>query len=218
MWAESGVRVRRSLGAGGILWNPPFQRAALFPSMKCASFSRLKMSLQAHNLTLFNTSREEEAAAAAEDDILSARNKVTYVSFYLHRPSTAAVFAVSYLLIFLVCLAGNGVVCFIVLRGRNMRSVTNVFILNLAVSDLLVGIFCMPTTLLDNIITGKYSLLPTLSSLSVVEPFPRSPSNSPGAPHRSGSEPTRRCFRIPQSLAPKISVRHKVETEIAGQK
>uniref|UniRef100_A0A3Q2XZ94 Neuropeptide FF receptor 1 n=1 Tax=Hippocampus comes TaxID=109280 RepID=A0A3Q2XZ94_HIPCM len=79
---------------------------------------------------------------------------VTYVGFYLHRPSTAAVFVVSYLLIFLVCLAGNGVVCFIVLRGRNMRSVTNVFILNLAVSDLLVGIFCMPTTLLDNIITG----------------------------------------------------------------
>nr|QIG38022.1 GnIHR [Hippocampus erectus] len=109
------------------------------------------MSLQAHNLTLFNTSREE---AAAEEDVLGAGNKVTYVGFYLHRPSTAAVFVVSYLLIFLVCLAGNGAVCFIVLRGRNMRSVTNVFILNLAVSDLLVGIFCMPTTLLDNIITG----------------------------------------------------------------
>lgn len=79
---------------------------------------------------------------------------ITYVDFYLHKPSVAAVFTVSYLLIFVVCMLGNGVVCFIVLRSRNMRTVTNLFILNLAVSDLLVGIFCMPTTLVDNIITG----------------------------------------------------------------
>lgn len=83
------------------------------------------------------------------------RKNITYVGFYLHQPSTAAIFIVSYLLIFLVCMVGNGVVCFIVLRSKNMRTVTNLFILNLAVSDLLVGIFCMPTTLLDNIITGE---------------------------------------------------------------
>ena len=35
-----------------------------------------------------------------------------------------------------------------------MHTVTNLFILNLAISDLLVGIFCMPITLLDNIIAG----------------------------------------------------------------
>ncbi|NXN19216.1 NPFF2 protein, partial [Indicator maculatus] len=79
---------------------------------------------------------------------------VSYVDFYLHQPSVAAVFIISYLLIFLLCMLGNGVVCFTVLRSRQMRTVTNLFILNLAVSDLLVGIFCMPTTLLDNIIAG----------------------------------------------------------------
>ncbi|XP_068609245.1 neuropeptide FF receptor 2-like [Brachionichthys hirsutus] len=79
---------------------------------------------------------------------------VTYVDFYLHKPPVATVFAISYLLIFLVCMAGNGAVCFVVLRSRNMRTVTNLFILNLAVSDLLVGVFCMPATLLDNIVTG----------------------------------------------------------------
>ncbi|KAJ8339242.1 hypothetical protein SKAU_G00360280 [Synaphobranchus kaupii] len=51
-------------------------------------------------------------------------------------------------------MVGNGVVCFTILRSKNMRTVTNVFILNLAISDLLVGIFCIPTTLVDNIITG----------------------------------------------------------------
>uniref|UniRef100_A0A671Q8R9 Neuropeptide FF receptor 2-like n=1 Tax=Sinocyclocheilus anshuiensis TaxID=1608454 RepID=A0A671Q8R9_9TELE len=82
------------------------------------------------------------------------RYNVTYVDFYLHEPLVSAIFIVSYLLIFIVCMVGNGVVCFIVLRSKNMRTVTNLFILNLAISDLLVGIFCMPTTLVDNIITG----------------------------------------------------------------
>lgn len=85
----------------------------------------------------------------------STHQNITYVDFYLHKPSVAAVFTVSYLFIFLVCMVGNGVVCFIVLRIKNMRTVTNLFILNLAISDLLVGIFCMPTTLVDNIITGQ---------------------------------------------------------------
>lgn len=97
------------------------------------------------NWTFYNSSEES----------VIPRNNVTYVGFYLHQPSTATIFIVSYLLIFLVCMVGNGVVCFIVLKSKNMRTVTNLFILNLAVSDLLVGIFCMPTTLLDNIITGE---------------------------------------------------------------
>lgn len=65
-------------------------------------------------------------------------------------------FIVAYVLIFLLCMVGNALVCFIVLRNRHMRTVTNMFILNLAVSDLLVGIFCMPTTLVDNLITGEW--------------------------------------------------------------
>ncbi|NXO53039.1 NPFF2 protein, partial [Aramus guarauna] len=85
---------------------------------------------------------------------LYLEGNVSYVDFYLHQPAVAAVFIVSYLLIFLLCMVGNGAVCFIVLRSKRMRTVTNLFILNLAVSDLLVGIFCMPTTLLDNIIAG----------------------------------------------------------------
>lgn len=101
------------------------------------------------NWTFYNSSLES----------VIPRSNITYVGFYLHQPSTAAIFIVSYLLIFLVCMVGNGVVCFIVLRSKNMRTVTNLFILNLAVSDLLVGIFCMPTTLLDNIITGKQTVI-----------------------------------------------------------
>lgn len=82
---------------------------------------------------------------------------ITYVNYYLHKPQVAAIFISSYFLIFFLCMVGNTVVCFIVIRNKHMHTVTNFFILNLAISDLLVGIFCMPITLLDNIIAGMLS-------------------------------------------------------------
>nr|XP_054592675.1 neuropeptide FF receptor 2-like [Nothobranchius furzeri] len=107
------------------------------------------------NLPLNSTWEDRNFSSSSEyQDDRSTRQNITYVDSYLHEPAVAAVFTASYLLIFMVCMVGNGVVCFILLRSRNMRTVTNLFILNLAISDLLVGIFCMPTTLVDNIITG----------------------------------------------------------------
>ncbi|KAM4854969.1 neuropeptide FF receptor 2 [Thomomys bottae] len=79
---------------------------------------------------------------------------ITYVNYYLHQPQVAAIFITAYFLIFVLCMVGNTMVCLIVMRNRHMHTVTNLFIFNLAVSDLLVGIFCMPITLLDNIIAG----------------------------------------------------------------
>lgn len=85
---------------------------------------------------------------------LYSDTNITYVNYYLHHAQVAAVFFISYFLIFFLCMVGNTVVCFIVMRNKHMHTVTNFFILNLAISDLLVGIFCMPITLLDNIIAG----------------------------------------------------------------
>lgn len=100
---------------------------------------------------------------------------LTFSSYYQHTSPVAAMFIVAYALIFLLCMVGNTLVCFIVLKNRHMRTVTNMFILNLAVSDLLVGIFCMPTTLVDNLITGECRQLaaevsPTPTSTSQIRP------------------------------------------------
>ncbi|KAG7246081.1 hypothetical protein CRUP_016528, partial [Coryphaenoides rupestris] len=83
----------------------------------------------------------------------------TYYSYYPHSLHVAATYVLAYLFIFLLCMAGNILVCLIVLGNRRMRTVTNLYILNLAVSDLLVGIFCIPTTLVDNLITGNDDLI-----------------------------------------------------------
>lgn len=80
---------------------------------------------------------------------------LTFLPFYQHSLAVASVIILAYVLIFLLCMLGNILVCFIVLKNRQMRTVTNIFILNLAISDLLVGILCLPITLVDNLITGK---------------------------------------------------------------
>ncbi|KPP58293.1 hypothetical protein Z043_123895, partial [Scleropages formosus] len=88
---------------------------------------------------------------------LDAANS-TYLPYYLHSVSVSAGYVLFNLLVLLLCVGGNALVCLVVLRNRSMRSVINLFILNLAVSDLLVGIFCVPTTLIDSLITSLWAL------------------------------------------------------------
>ncbi|XP_078577684.1 neuropeptide FF receptor 2-like isoform X1 [Branchiostoma floridae x Branchiostoma japonicum] len=64
------------------------------------------------------------------------------------------ILVISYFVVFILCVVGNSLVCFIVAKIPRMRTVTNYFILNLAASDILVAVFCMPFTLVDNIIIG----------------------------------------------------------------
>lgn len=49
-----------------------------------------------------------------------------------------------YIIIFLMAVIGNGIVCFIVQSSPRMRTVTNYFIANLAVGDMLMALFCVP--------------------------------------------------------------------------
>ncbi len=50
-------------------------------------------------------------------------------------------------IIAVIAVVGNGLVVYIVLRFRNMRqSVTNVYIMNVAVSDLVFVLVCVPLT------------------------------------------------------------------------
>ncbi|XP_061397673.1 neuropeptide SIFamide receptor [Musca vetustissima] len=61
------------------------------------------------------------------------------------------VYCIAYVIVFLVGLVGNSFVIAVVLRMRNMRTVTNYFIVNLAIADILVIVFCLPATLMSNI-------------------------------------------------------------------
>ncbi|OCT96762.1 cholecystokinin receptor type A [Xenopus laevis] len=57
-----------------------------------------------------------------------------------------------YSLIFLLSVLGNSLVIAVLIRNKRMRTVTNIFLLSLAGSDLMLCLFCMPFTLIPNLL------------------------------------------------------------------
>lgn len=57
-----------------------------------------------------------------------------------------------YATILLLAILGNALVIMTLVQNRRMRTITNVFLLNLAFSDILLGVFCMPFTLVGTLL------------------------------------------------------------------
>ncbi|KAL1790689.1 cholecystokinin receptor type A [Sigmodon hispidus] len=57
-----------------------------------------------------------------------------------------------YSFIFLLSVLGNTLVITVLIRNKRMRTVTNIFLLSLAVSDLMLCVFCMPFNLIPNLL------------------------------------------------------------------
>ncbi|XP_065294380.1 neuropeptide SIFamide receptor-like [Dermacentor albipictus] len=68
-----------------------------------------------------------------------------------YSPSIVAIFCLAYTVVFIIGLLGNSFVVAVVARSPRMRTVTNYFIVNLAMADILVVVFCIPATLVGNI-------------------------------------------------------------------
>ncbi|XP_062239690.1 cholecystokinin receptor type A [Platichthys flesus] len=56
-----------------------------------------------------------------------------------------------YSLIFLLSVVGNSLIVAVLVRNRRMRTVTNLFLLSLSISDLMVSLVCIPFTLIPNL-------------------------------------------------------------------
>ena len=74
-------------------------------------------------------------------------------------PDTPVWLIPCYSIILLFAIVGNLLVISTLVQNRRMRTVTNLFLLNLAISDILLGVLCMPVTLvgtlLKNFIFGE---------------------------------------------------------------
>ena len=72
---------------------------------------------------------------------------------------------VLYTVLFLVAVGGNLLVCCVVLGQERMRTVTNFFLLNLAIGDMAKGLICIPFTYVVNI------LMPYWPFADIICPF-----------------------------------------------
>ncbi|XP_070198577.1 gastrin/cholecystokinin type B receptor-like [Littorina saxatilis] len=85
------------------------------------------------HLVFPNATRDDFVAACLGD--VKVSNKMS------------AFLSIPYAIIFLLSVVGNGLVILTLVRHKKMRTITNMYLLNLAVSDLLLAVFCMPFTL-----------------------------------------------------------------------
>lgn len=56
-----------------------------------------------------------------------------------------------YCIIFLLSVFGNTLIIIVLVMNKRLRTITNSFLLSLAVSDIMVALLCMPFTLIPNL-------------------------------------------------------------------
>ncbi|KAI8505253.1 Neuropeptide FF receptor 2 [Branchiostoma belcheri] len=101
------------------------------------------------------TGPSESSIAAGHDDHNGTWDpEDLFFDKYKQGTAFIVVFILAYLSVFLLCVVGNLLVIVVVALNRNMRTVTNFFIANLAAADLLVGVFSLPFNLADSILTS----------------------------------------------------------------
>ncbi|CAG9797936.1 unnamed protein product [Chironomus riparius] len=89
-----------------------------------------------------------------DDSLISNENyndSIAYLQLMRHSSTISIMYCIAYTLVFSVGLIGNLFVISVVFRVPRMRTVTNLFIANLAFADVLVIIFCVPATLMSNL-------------------------------------------------------------------
>ena len=66
---------------------------------------------------------------------------------FTHKTPFALVLMTLYGIVFTIGLVGNSLVIMVMIKHRHMRTITNMFLVNLSIGDLLVVVVCMPFSL-----------------------------------------------------------------------
>ncbi|XP_037975779.2 orexin receptor type 2 [Plutella xylostella] len=125
--------------------NTKYLAESVLPDLEPLS-THMEGALDRHPLKMNITLNRSEFSLVDRDEYM-----------YRHGGAMTAVYCAAYLLVFLLGIVGNFFVIAVVYRSPRMRTVTNFFIVNLAVADILVIVFCLPATLMSNIFVREYT-------------------------------------------------------------
>lgn len=90
----------------------------------------------------------EECVGGVEYCNMTKEEYVSMLNDYIYPQTYEWVLIGTHTAVFIMGLVGNALVCIAVYRNHTMRTVTNYFIVNLAVADFMVILFCLPPTVL----------------------------------------------------------------------
>lgn len=115
------------------------------------------MDWNTSQVLLINNSSSVYTNASLEDEE-SFYQTFSWSSEFMMRysPAISTIYCVAYTIVFVMGIIGNSCVVAVVVRSPRMRTVTNYFIVNLALADILVLLFCLPGTLLSNLFIRKF--------------------------------------------------------------
>lgn len=121
-----------------------------------SSLAKLMSIYQATNRTTFNWT----------DSRIVEWEKFAELAKYepeSQKPTVKALLIVAYSVIIIMSLFGNMLVCHVVLKNKRMHSATSLFIVNLAVSDIMITLLNTPFTLVSGLLCCPFSQEGTLS-------------------------------------------------------
>ena len=90
---------------------------------------------------VFEESHLESAMAENQSNMTSPVSDILKYSVAIQ-----AVFILIYLLLFIIGISGNSLVVYVVMRNKTMQTITNIFITNLAASDIMMCLLSVPFT------------------------------------------------------------------------
>ena len=105
-----------------------------------------------------NTMDSNSNAGYLDNNDLDAGASLATKPWPLLRQSLLMVVILSfaYLVVFFLSIVNNSLVVMVIYRNPQLRTITNIFIANLAVADILVSILVLPITLLGNLFEGRW--------------------------------------------------------------
>lgn len=98
------------------------------------------------NGSMMNSSFESDEVNCTNEYCVSDFEYIDLILEHIFPTPFEWVLIVMHVITFVVGLVGNALVCIAVYKNNSMRNVTNIFIVNLAVADFMVILFCLPPT------------------------------------------------------------------------